>query len=144
VAVLIRQRTKDSTGTTVGTFDDDTEPTADQVETIIDGAYDVIMMRLPAVDRLAKYPALLAGAVQVVALEAACRIEKGYWPEQVRTDRSNYSVLKTELDQALASLEQEADDATGGGDYEFGFVSWPVQSWTGGSTICCPPTTPAP
>jgi len=146
VAVLIRQRTKDSSGNTVGTFDDDTEPTAEQVDTIIDGAYDVIAMRLPAVERLAPFPSLIAGMTQVVALEAACRIEKAYWPEQVRTDRSNYSVLKVELDEALAGLIEQAEAAAGGE-----FTGWPwatitVGSWTSiGTDLCCPPepgTTP--
>jgi hypothetical protein len=129
VAVLIRARTKDDVGNEVGTFDSDTRPTDVQVEEMIDGAFDSIAMRLP--DPTAMPVDVLAGMVQVVALETACRIEKTFWPEQVRTDRSNYAVLKVERDEELAALVEVAKDAAGSTEYAMGDISSvPVGSWT--------------
>jgi hypothetical protein len=128
VAVLIRARTKDSNGIEVGTFDGDTRPTAQQVEQLIDSSVAYVGMRLPAPDKL---PVELApGVVEVVALDAACRIEKSYWPEQVLSERSPYALLKTEFDEALAALVDavEAGGTSGFGGAEIGEI--PVGSWT--------------
>src|SRR5215831_7714469 len=92
VALLLRARTKDSNDNEVGTFDDDTRPTADQVEEQIDEAVALVAMRLPSTVPDTLWPAVAA----VVAYRAALRIEKSYFPEQVRSDRSVYEKLHTE------------------------------------------------
>jgi hypothetical protein len=127
VALLIRARTKDSNGLEVGTFDGDTRPTADQVEQLIDQSVALVGMQLPP---LANVPAdLLPSVAIVVALDAACRVEKSYWPEQVQTERSPYAMLKTEYDEALAALTGVVESGgTAGFADEIGEV--PVGSWT--------------
>jgi len=100
VARLIRARTKDSQGREVGTFTPDTRPTADQVEAHIQSALALVSTRLPKV-----VPAKLIPAVQsLVAYRAALQIEKSYFPEQVRADRSAYTQLRDEYNEDLAAL----------------------------------------
>jgi hypothetical protein len=127
VALLIRARTKDSHGNEVGTFDDETRPTADQVEEQIDAALPLVLMRLPEVEKL---PTELVPAIAaVVAYRAALRIEKSYYPEQVRSDRSAYDQL---LGEYLADLEALVDAATAGpeGATSGEIAMVPVGSWT--------------
>lgn len=136
VARWIRARTKDAQGNEVGTFDDETRPTAVQVEEQIDVSVALVGMRLPPLDKL---PAELLPAVAgVVSLDAACSIEKGYWPEQVRDNRSSYEFLKAERDQELEALAQAAGEAAAGGgvDTGTGFVSSRVRSWTSIGSQC--------
>jgi hypothetical protein len=129
VANWIRARTKDSSGNEVGTFDAETRPTDTQVEGHIDDAYALVGVRLPALDDPA-LAGLLPAVAAVVALEAACQIEKSYWPEQVRSDRSPYTELRQEADDALDALAEQATAAAGGTEYTAGMGSIPVQSWT--------------
>jgi hypothetical protein len=141
VASLIRARTKDSNGLEVGTFDSDTRPTADQVEQLIDQSVAIVAMQLPP-----SIPAdLAASAAAVVALDAACRVEKSFWPEQVQSDRSPYALLKTEYDEALAALKVavEAGGTAGFGRDEVTML--PIGSWTSmpRSFIFHPDTGPA-
>lgn len=129
VALLIRARTKDSNGHEVGTFDDDTRPTGDEVELQIDAAFSLVCTRLPALHTLDT--SLLPAVVSLVAYRAALRIEKSYFPEQVRTDRSAYDQLYAEYTDDLAALvdtiaEGGGAEITGGRD--FGSVK--VGSWT--------------
>jgi cob(I)alamin adenosyltransferase len=130
VARWIRTRTKDDQMREVGTFDDATRPTDVQVEGHIDDSLAIVGLELPALDNPA-LTGLLPAVATVVALGAACAIEKAYWPEQYRTDRSNYSVLKQEYDDALESLAEQAKAAAGGGtEYAAGWASVPIGSWT--------------
>ena len=143
VALLIRARTKDSNGLEVGTFDGDTRPTADQVEQLIDKSVALVGMQLP-VPAGTDLPEQLDDAVaMVVALDAACRVEKSYWPEQVMTERSPYALLKVEYDEALRALVEtiESGGPAGLAGDEIGVV--PVGSWTSlpGSFIT-PPAAP--
>jgi hypothetical protein len=128
VALLLRARTKDQFGNEVGTFDDDTRPTAAQVEEQIDAAFALILTRLPSPEQLADE--LLPAVASVVAYRAALRIEKSYFPEQVRSDRSAYDQLLAEY---LLDLEALVDAAQSGGPAgavsdEIGMI--PVGSWT--------------
>jgi hypothetical protein len=141
VALLIRSRTKDSNGLEVGTFDGDTRPTAEQVELFIDQASALVTMQLPA----ATIPAeLAAAAAAVIALEAACSIEKAYWPEQARSDRSPYALLKVEYDEALAALRTAVEAGGPAGLGARAYASLPVGSWTSlpGSFIAPPGAAP--
>ena len=141
VANLLRARTKDSSGNEVGTFDDATRPTDDQVEEHIDAAVALVGARLPPTADLP--PDLQPAIAELVAYRAALRIEKSYFPEQVRSDRSAYDQLRQEyLDDLQALL-----DAIEAGGSEFvvaspDFGSLPVGSWT--SIGYCYPPKPDP
>lgn len=89
VGAILRARTKDTTGTELGTFTADTRPTAAEVELIIAQALSDVELEvgeeLP--DRLHDT------ARRTVALGAAVTIELSYWPEQVALGRSPYAQL---------------------------------------------------
>jgi hypothetical protein len=129
VARIIRARTKDEHGREVGTFDDATRPSSEDVERYIDTALALVGIRLPDLTLIPA--ALLSGVQAVVALEAACAIEKAMWPEQIGSGKSPYDQLRTEADAALNALADEAAAAVGGGtEYTAAFGSVPVGSWT--------------
>jgi hypothetical protein len=123
VALLLRARTKDSEGREVGTFTEDTRPTADDVEAQIDAALGLVTVRLPAT-----IPDRWQGAVSsLVAYRAALRIEKSYFPEQVHSDRSPYDELREEYnDDLTALLEALAGAGDAGGFGKSGAAS----EWT--------------
>lgn len=100
VAVLLRARTKDSQGREVGLFNEDTRPTVSQVETAIAFAERTIRTRVGTPGEACSE----AFAVAVVH-EAACQIEKSYWPEQVLSERSPYEHLRVEAEAAIRGLE---------------------------------------
>ena len=109
VASLIRARTKDSDGREVGTFNDDTRPTAAQVELHIDNAVALLAVRLPS-----DMPDAYVGSVKALtAYRAALQIEKSYFPEQVRSDRSAYDQLREEYLDDLAALTEALEGAGG-------------------------------
>jgi hypothetical protein len=111
VARLIRARTKDSEGREVGTFTDDTRPSAEQVDEHIDSALALLSTRFPAGVAESYQPAVRA----LVAYRAALQIEKSYFPEQVRSDRSAYTQLREEyFDDLNALLDAVAEGGDGG------------------------------
>jgi hypothetical protein len=112
VASLIRARTKNDQGREVGTFDDSTRPTAAQVETHITNAVSLLASRWPVVLDESFAPAVRA----LTAYRAAMQIEKSYFPEQVRSDRSAYDQLREEYQDDLAALM----DALGAGGEDGG------------------------
>jgi hypothetical protein len=130
VALLLRARTKDSAGNEVGTFDDDTRPTGDQVEEQIDAAIALVGVRVPAMDKLTAEQ--VAAFQSLVAYRAALRIEKSYFPEQVRSDRSAYAQLREEyLDDLQAFTDAiEAGGGAGGEFPSYDMAMVPVGSWT--------------
>lgn len=107
VALLLRARTKDSEGREVGTFDDDTRPTATQVEGHIDNAVALLRTRIGTSIPDAYVPTLRA----LTAYRAALQIEKSYFPEQVRSDRSAYDQLREEYTDDLAALIEALEGA---------------------------------
>ena len=140
VALLLRARTKDANGTEVGTFDDETRPTADEVEGHITAAMGLVGIRVPDVDKLTDEATVAFSAL--VAYRAAMRVEKSYFPEQVRSDRSAYEQLRQEyLDDLQALLDAIEDGSAldpGVPVVAAGIATIPVGSWTtiGG---CIPP-----
>lgn len=125
VAALLRARTKDAEGREVGTFNDETRPTADQVETHIDAAMGLVALRLPDTVPLN----LSQGVVSLVAYRAALRIEKSYFPEQVRSDRSPYEELRQEYVDDLQALMDAL--ASAGDEGGFGVAGHRAHSeWT--------------
>lgn len=110
VAALLRARTKDAEGREVGTFNDDTRPDAAGVESHIDAAMALLAPRF-AVDTLPE--AWQPAFTSLVAYRAAMRIEKSYFPEQVRSERSPYEELRQEYVDDLQAL---TDAMAGAGD----------------------------
>ncbi len=86
VGALVRTRTKDTAGNELGTFTDDTRPTADDVTELISQAVDTFIVRggtqIP--------PELYQEVQRLIALRAAMLVEISYYPEQVQTGRSPY------------------------------------------------------
>jgi len=129
VALLLRARTKDSNGNEVGTFDDETRPTGDQVEGHITAAMALVGVRF---GDTTTWPAEAQTAfASLVAYRAALRVEKSYFPEQVRTDRSAYTQLREEY---LDDLQALMDAVSGGGGAgalpSYDMEVLPVGSWT--------------
>lgn len=136
VAQLLRARTKDSFGNESGTFTAETRPTAMQVDGHITTAMALVCTRLPPLDEIAVD--LLPAVAGVVAYRAALRVEKSYFPEQVRSDRSAYEQLRDEYLDDLAAL---VDAAAHGGSEQIesrDIAMIPVASWTSGGH-CVPP-----
>lgn len=90
VGALLRARTKDDAGNELGTFTEDTRPTAVQVEELIRQAIDTIANKVGN-----KVPDQLIPETQrLVALRAAMLVEASYFPEQVATGRSIYPIYE--------------------------------------------------
>jgi hypothetical protein len=130
VAVLIRARTKDSSGNEVGTFDDDTRPTAPEVEEQIDAAYSLVGCRFPDPAGTAFPQRMLPAFQALVAYRAAMRVEKSYFPEQVRSDRSAYAQLREEYLDDLAAFTDSMEAGGGEEMLTSDVLSLPVGSWT--------------
>jgi hypothetical protein len=125
VALLIRARTKDADGREVGTFTDETRPTDVQVEEHISAAVALLSPRWPVPIDDSYYLAVQ----RLTAYRAAMQIEKSYFPEQVRSDRSAYDQLREEYQDDLAALMDAlgAGGADGGGS---ALGSAPSSMWT--------------
>ena len=100
VAALLRARTKDQGGRELGEWTDETRPTLTQVD-------ETIALAAATVEAKVGTPVdACAGAFAVaVCFEAACMIEKGYFPEQVESGRSHYDQLRTEADAVLTGVK---------------------------------------
>lgn len=87
VGALVRTRTKDSSGNELGTFNEDTRPTSQDVQELIQQATDTFVVRggteIP--------PELFQEVQRLIALRAAMLVEISYFPEQVATGRSPYN-----------------------------------------------------
>jgi hypothetical protein len=113
VAAILRARTySDSNasntyeevvgGEELGTFNDKTRPTGDQVEELIDLAVADVSMRVAA-----SVPVSLEGPMQrVAALRAACEVERSYIPEQSEGAQSVYQTLRLTYEEEVEKLGQ--------------------------------------
>jgi hypothetical protein len=100
VAALLRARTKDAAGRELGEWTDETRPTLVQVDETIAIASSTVEAKVgKAVDACAT-----AFAV-AVCYEAACLIEKSYFPEQAESGRSHYDQLRAETDAVLEGVK---------------------------------------
>lgn len=82
VGSVIRARTKTSGGQEIGTFDDTTRPTGDQVEDLID-----LTLSDTAASLGEDIPAALwKGVTMLVAINTANVIQASYWPEQTASN----------------------------------------------------------
>ena len=101
VAAWISARTKDDNGNELGTFTEDTRPTADQVQEAIDAQVVLLGEQVGGVG-----PDCADLARGAVAIGAAAQIELSYFPEQNRTDLSPYIYLRDRYAEALTGLTQ--------------------------------------
>lgn len=100
VAAWLRARTQDSEGREVGLFTEDTRPSVGQVDVALKQARTLVAGKAGLTP-----PAACADLYEtVVALQAACIIEKSYFPEQVVSGRSAYEQLAEELAAAMDAL----------------------------------------
>ena len=100
VAAWLRARTQDSEGREVGLFTEDTRPSVGQVDVALKQARTLVAGKAGLTP-----PDPCAGLYEtVVALQAACIIEKSYFPEQVVSGRSAYEQLAEELTAAMDAL----------------------------------------
>jgi hypothetical protein len=101
VAALLRARTKDAGGNELGQWTPETRPTLAQVQETLDLSAGVVTARVgEPVDACAS-----SFAVAVI-FEAACIIEKSYFPEQVESGRSQYDQLRAEADALLEGVRE--------------------------------------
>lgn len=101
VAALLRVRTVDNLGNEIGTFNDDTRPTGDQVEELIAVALTVVS---PLVDEDAMVR-VAPLARYAISLYAAMLVEMSYYGEQTDDDDSIYGRLETRYIEALRALD---------------------------------------
>lgn len=126
VAAHIRARTKIAGGREVGTFQDEsttgandqTRPNATQAEVMIANAVRSVLGKAKGVEPCTDE--LKTSAKNLVALRAAMAIEASFYPEQTRTDRSNFAQLRMmytdDLPGFLEGLAAECGSQGGGGD----------------------------
>jgi hypothetical protein len=100
VAALIRTRTRDMHGNELGTFNEDTTPTAANVDSIIDGAVRWVQQRVG----MEVCEAVVGMVRDTVALRAAMQVELTFFPEQVSANRSPYQQMKDLMDEDLKVL----------------------------------------
>jgi hypothetical protein len=114
VGALIRSRTKDGSGNELGTFTNDTRPTSAQVRALINESVAQLTTRTGATIPAALHPALK----HMVTINTAMFVELGYYPEQIRANKSVYPELYTLLHGAdgeggkLAAFLAEFEDLT--------------------------------
>jgi hypothetical protein len=138
VAALLRARTKDTGGRELGEWTSETRPTLAQVQETLSLASAIV------VARTGEPVSSCAGSFAIaVVFEAACIIEKSYFPEQVESGRSQYDQLRAEADAVLEGVREcqagNLPDAAGDErtwrvyDLEtpgtFTPVDWPPEWW---------------
>lgn len=122
VGALLRARTKDSNGTEVGTFNDLTRPTGDQVVALIQQGgrkvASVVGADLPT--------ATWSDARAIAVLATALLVELSYFPEQIGTSNSPYLQIKALYDDDIKSLKTAVVAAGGDTPGEPGSSMEPV------------------
>jgi hypothetical protein len=118
VAAILRARTKDSSGRELGEFTDETRPTLAHVTETLEIAQTIVSAQV------GQPVAACADAFNVtVCFEAACIIEKSYFPEQVESGRSQYDQLRAETDRLTLGVKECQQGNLPDGDGE---ASWRV------------------
>jgi hypothetical protein len=111
VGAVLRARTKDTNGNELGTFNDDTRPTEDQVGELIDTAVSDIESEIGTVP-----DQLQDAARRVAAIGTALLVELSFFPEQITNNRSPYDQLKELYDTRFSRLKTQIDDVNSGGE----------------------------
>lgn len=111
VAAYIRARTKVPGGKEVGTFTDETRPTATQVEALIDEAVDHVSAGIggtPCNESLER------SANAAAAMYAAILVETSYFPETSSNAGSSAVRLEALFDKRMETLEAAVSEQCGG------------------------------
>lgn len=105
VGGLIMSRTKDEYGNELGTFTGKTRPNYTQVKEIIDQAADDVTTYIDTDIPAGAYDYVQ----QAIALRAAMIIERGYFAEQINTNRSPYMFLRDDYDRLMGTPEHPGE-----------------------------------
>lgn len=111
VAALIRARTKIPGGGEAGTFNENTRPTATEVEAIIDQAVDHVAAAIGGEPCNAQ---LVQSSTAAASLLAAVIIETSYWPEQAESRGSAAARLEKLFDTRMKALTAAVAEECGG------------------------------
>lgn len=114
IAKILRVRTKDGDGNDVATFTDETTPTGDAVEGLIQQAIDELHADFGSTPPLEFGKRIRA----VTALRAATLVEEGYYAEQTGTDTTVYQTLivtyRAEMARLINAIQLQDLFAEGG------------------------------
>lgn len=109
VGALLRARTVDQDGNEAGTFDDDTRPTGETVQTYIEQAVDEILTRVGGDLVRQEYA---ANAANLAAIRAAMTVELSHYPEQVAEGQSSFDQLSTLYETGVTALAHAIRDGS--------------------------------
>lgn len=117
VAAELRARVKDSGGIELADFSADTRPSNEQVMLLIVKAVGDVVGRTGTLESCTadNIDDLRQAASDMATLRAAMRIERSFFPEQLRGDQSPYNALKAEYDEGMKSLVEAVGESCGGG-----------------------------
>ena len=124
VGALLRARTKDVNGAELGTFNEDTRPTGDEVDTLAQAAADEVYATLGAYDSLPD--SMTDPATRLVALRTAMLVELSYFPEQVASDKSPFAMFEALYEKALPRLVEAVREALSDGAAQAGDAMLPL------------------
>jgi hypothetical protein len=110
VAALVRARTRDDAGTELGTFTEDTRPTAAQVADLIASEAPLVAMRTGNLMTLEcpDAPSIRQAAGSIVAKRVAAIIEASYRPDELADGRTVADFYQGSLDADLEAVENAA------------------------------------
>lgn len=118
VGALLRARTQDSHDDELGTFTDDTRPTAEEVQIIIAQATSIVLGRTGKMDSppmtCDTAPDLRTNAQTAITMLAVMLVELSYFPEQVRSDRSAFEDYRSLWNDTMTALIDAAAECRGG------------------------------
>jgi hypothetical protein len=118
VGAFLRARTQDNDDQEVGVFNEDTRPTGDEVQKLIDRAAGVVYGTVGSPEDwlCSSAPDLAEEAQHWIILLVCMLIELSYFPEQVRSDRSAFQGYKDLWDDDTVGFNvfREAAIACGG------------------------------
>lgn len=117
VGRILRSRTKNAAGRTIGRFTPDTVPNELEVREQVTISHNYVSMYTgyDFSDTSIFTDEILSIIVSVTALKTACLIELGYFPEQVRTDKSAYKEYNEMFKDLLEQLVDALGDMASGG-----------------------------
>lgn len=145
VGALTRARTVDANGNELGTYTDDTRPTASEVDGLISEAVNEAEVVIgntipdaPGDPDAAGYDvdALRKAALRIVALRGAALVELSYFPEQVARGSSPYEQYMESFNAGLSRLQKAIEAAAAGdqpgGDEGYGMAMGAFPTDAGG------------
>lgn len=119
LGALLHSRTTTDGGAEAGTFDDDTDPTGQQVDDLIDVALDQIAIQLP--DALSDKQTGFAR--RMVAYLAAILVENSHFTDQVQSGDSLAAMYQGFLDAGMLTLADSVDGELPGGPTAFSITT---------------------